>query len=142
MENVAPDIKGQMISSKLIVVKSSWPVSAPDIGGDQTPKLSTGTENLLQKNLKIHQGSFDFDPETIVEVESCVQLTCPFLESDGPTEKNWSQCELTFECNSRNVSVSRIVLASQCKRAEMYGPTGEYKITKEGVLLGKLIVSC
>ena len=123
-----------MLSPESFTIRSSWPISAPAANPETPEQLLTGPdgENLFRQSLKLHQGSFEFDPETMVEVESCIQLKCPSPESD----KALSQCELTFECLGQTVSVSRLVLVSQCKRIEVYGPSGEYQLTKEGVLLG------
>jgi hypothetical protein len=125
-----------MFSPNSFNVKSSWPVL---VNNTEPPKLLSGAEaeNLLRHCLKVHQGPFDFDPETMVEVESCVQLQRPFPEPDESSEKIRSQCEVIFECVHRNLTASRLVLVSQCKRVEVYGPHGQYELTKEGVLLGK-----
>jgi hypothetical protein len=125
-----------MLPTKCFTVRSSWPISPPSID-DAIPKPLSGpeAERLFEKCLKTHFGQFEFDPETMIEVESCLQLSCPASETES-SEKVRSKCELTFEASMPNVSVTKFVLASECKRAEVYGPQGEYKLTKEGVLLG------
>ena len=114
-----------MTALKMFNVRSNWPVSAPSLGDESHTQEDPSF--LFDKCLKLHQGAFDFDPESMVEVESCVQLNSP---------ENEKKCQVTFECLAQNIFVSRLVLVSQCKRIELYSSQGEYKITKEGVLLG------
>ena len=140
-----------MIPTKCFTVKSSWPIYPPP-NDDSISKPMSGSESekLFEKCLKIHFGHFEFDPETMIEVESCLQLSRPSSEIESSeiesseiessktesSEKVRCKCELTFGASIPNVSVSKFVLVSECKRAEVYGPNGEYKLTKEGVLLG------
>ena len=121
-----------MFPIKCVRVQSSWPVSTPPSDGEDTQTLvGAEAEQLFDKCLKTHLGPFEFDPENMVEVESCVQLCRPPEDEGGE-----NRCELTFECLSSDLAVSRLVLVSQCMRVEVYGAQGEYKLTKEGTLLG------
>jgi hypothetical protein len=53
-------------------VKSSWPVS---VGGQEATEMLSGaaSDDLIGKCVKVHHEPFEFDADTMVEVESCFQ---------------------------------------------------------------------
>ena len=88
--------------------------------------------NALQRSVRTisakETNSFTFDADSMIDFESCTQLSKP---SKGDDKK----CNLTIT-PLKHESFSRIILISESKRAEVLeGNSGEYKFTKPAELL-------
>ena len=91
---------------------------------------ANGSSNALQSSIRTisakETSSFKFDADSMVDFESCAQLTKP--------SNCHKKCNLTI--SSKHVPLSRIIVVSESKRAEICdGNTKEYKFTKPGELL-------
>ena len=93
---------------------------------------ANASSNTLQASVRTISGkeseSFKFDADTMIDFESCAQLTKPPNAYD-------KKCNLTIS-STRGIPFSRIVVISESKRAEILdGNSEEYKFTKQGELL-------
>ena len=103
----------------MISVTSTWDAVA-----------ANGSSNALQSSIRTvsakETNNFKFDADSMVDFESCAQLTKP--------SNCHEKCNLMI--TSKHLPLSRIILVSESKRAEICdGKTKEYKFTKPGELL-------
>ena len=103
----------------MISVTSTWDAVA-----------ANGSSNALQSSIRTvsakETNDFKFDADSMVDFESCAQLTKP--------SNCHEKCNLMI--TSKHLPLSRIILVSESKRAEICdGKTKEYKFTKPGELL-------
>ena len=105
----------------MINISSSWQALTAD-----------GASNSLQPSIhtvKLDESKdFTFDADTMINFETCVQLTKP----DNCTDK---KCNISISAE-KPLSFSRLIVVSESKRAEIFdGSSGEYRFTKSGELL-------
>jgi len=91
---------------------------------------ANGSSNALQSSIRTISAkeinNFKFDADSMIDFESCAQLTKP--------SNCYEKCNLTI--SSKHIPLSRIIVVSESKRAEICdGNTKEYKFTKPGELL-------
>ena len=102
-------------------VSSSWEALTAD-GASNSLQPSIHTVNLEESK------DFTFDPDTMINFETCVQLTKPY----GSTDR---KCNISISAD-KPLSFSRVIVISESKRAEIFdGSLGEYRFTKSGELL-------
>lgn len=105
----------------MITISSSWDGTAADGGANSL-------QQCIRKISVEEAKNFKFDLDTMIEFESCAQLTKP----RNCTEK---KCNILLSSN-KLVQFSRFLIISESKRAEIFnGSSGEYKFTKSGELI-------
>ena len=102
---------------------------------------SSTLEKCMQTIDKEKSHNFVYDPDAMVDFQSCVQLMKP-PTVDRSDNCMMAKCNLSVSCsndchgNSTGAIISRLLVISECKRVEvLYGKSGEYKFTKLGEVL-------
>ena len=105
----------------MVVITSTWEA----IGANNSPNALQGSVRTVSD---IEAKNFNFDADSMIDFESCTQLT-------KPTKCPDSKCNLTIS-SAKHLSFSRIIIISESKRAEILdGNSEEYMFTKPAVLL-------
>ena len=93
---------------------------------------ANGSSNPLQASVRTiserESENFKFDADSMIDFESCAQLT-------KPSNCNDKKCNITIS-STKGLPFSRLIIISESKRAEILdGNSEEYKFTKQGELL-------